>query len=77
MADKSRIAELQARVATRDAHIRESWIRAMEARIVRDQVQECYRIEGVNHYESCRDLSDKYITLLRENRVKGYKQVDA
>lgn len=42
----------------------------MEARIVRDQVQECYRIEGVNHYESCRDLSDKYITLLRENRVR-------
>jgi NADH dehydrogenase (ubiquinone) 1 beta subcomplex subunit 10 len=58
-----------ARVAARDAHIRESWVRAMEARIVRDQLQSCYRAEGVNHYETCRELSEKYITLLKENRV--------
>ena len=42
----------------------------MEARIVRDQLQSCYRAEGVNHYETCRELSEKYITLLRENRVR-------
>jgi hypothetical protein len=41
----------------------------MEARIVRDQLQSCYRAEGVNHYESCRELSEKYLTLLKENRV--------
>jgi hypothetical protein len=41
----------------------------MEARIIRDQLQTCYRVEGVNHYETCRELSEKYITLLRENRV--------
>ena len=41
----------------------------MEARIVRDQLQSCYRAEGVNHYETCRELSEKYITLLKENRV--------
>lgn len=58
-----------ARLAARDAHVRESWVRAMEARIVRDQLQSCYRAEGVNHYEVCRELSEKYITLLRENRV--------
>ncbi|KAI9434209.1 hypothetical protein H4582DRAFT_1981302, partial [Lactarius indigo] len=52
-----------------DAHVRESWVRAMEARIVRDQLQSCYRAEGVNHYESCRELSEKYTTLLKENRV--------
>ncbi|KAH9029841.1 hypothetical protein EDB85DRAFT_2116311 [Lactarius pseudohatsudake] len=71
-----RAAELKARIAARDAHVRESWVRAMEARIVRDQLQSCYRVEGVNHYESCRELSEKYTTLLKENRVKGYKQVD-
>jgi hypothetical protein len=59
-----------ARLAARDAHVRESWVRAMEARIVRDQLQSCYRTEGVNHYETCRELSEKYITLLRENRVR-------
>jgi len=71
-----RAPELKARLAARDAHVRESWVRAMEARIVRDQLQSCYRAEGVNHYEACRELSEKYITLLKENRVKGYKQVD-
>jgi hypothetical protein len=59
-----------ARLAARDAHIRESWVRAMEARIVRDQLQVCYQVEGVNHYETCRELSEKYITLLKENRVR-------
>jgi len=59
-----------ARLAARDAHVRESWVRAMEARIVGDQLQSCYRTEGVNHYETCRELSEKYITLLRENRVR-------
>lgn len=58
-----------ARIAARDAHVRESWVRAMEARIVRDQLQSCYRTEGVNHYETCRELSEKYTILLRENRV--------
>ena len=58
-----------ARLAARDEHIRESWVRAMEARIVGDQLQSCYRAEGVNHYETCRELSEKYITLLKENRV--------
>jgi hypothetical protein len=58
-----------ARLAAREAHVRESWVRAMEARIVRDQLQSCYRAEGVNHYETCRELSEKYLTLLKENRV--------
>lgn len=58
-----------ARLAARDAHIRESWVRAMEARVVRDQLQSCYRAEGVNHYEACHELAEKYITLLKENRV--------
>jgi len=61
---------LLARLAARDAHVRESWVRAMEARIIGEQLQSCYRAEGVNHYETCRELSEKYITLLRENRVR-------
>ena len=48
----------------------------MEARIVRDQLQSCYRAEGVNHYEACRELSEKYITLLKENRVGATVDLD-
>jgi len=65
----SYLLAFSARLAARDEHIRESWVRAMEARIVGDQLQSCYRAEGVNHYETCRELSEKYITLLKENRV--------
>ena len=67
---RAHYSAFSARLAARDAHVRESWVRAMEARIVRDQLQTCYRAEGVNHYETCRELSEKYITLLRENRVR-------
>ncbi|KAN0136745.1 hypothetical protein V8E53_005515, partial [Lactarius tabidus] len=41
----------------------------VEARIVRDQLQSCYRTEGVNHYKTCRELLEKYTTFLRENRM--------
>ncbi|KAG5648871.1 hypothetical protein DXG03_000220 [Asterophora parasitica] len=54
----------------RDDHIRESWVRAMEARLVRDELDKCQKGEGVNHYENCKWLSEKYIKMLSENRVR-------
>jgi hypothetical protein len=42
----------------------------MEARLVRDELDKCHRAEGVNHYENCKWLADKYLTMLRENRVR-------
>ncbi|EKM82102.1 hypothetical protein AGABI1DRAFT_55256 [Agaricus bisporus var. burnettii JB137-S8] len=67
---------IQAKLAERENHLRESWVKAMEARIVRDELEKCQKGEGVNHYENCRWLADKYITMLKENRVKGYKTID-
>ena len=58
-----------ARVTAREEHIRESWVRAMEAKLVRDELNKCQRTEGVNHYETCKYLADRYIEMLRENRV--------
>lgn len=53
--------------------IRESWIRAMELRLVREELDKCYKIEGVNHYKNCRELSEHYWNMLRKDyRVKGY-----
>jgi NADH dehydrogenase (ubiquinone) 1 beta subcomplex subunit 10 len=59
-----------ARVNEREQLIRESWIRTMEARLVREELDKCVRHEGVNHYENCRDLSQRYIQMLRDNRVR-------
>lgn len=61
---------LLAEVRARDEHIRESWVRAMEVQIVREELTKCQRAEGVNHYENCKSLADKYITMLRENKVR-------
>jgi len=74
--DEAQAAELKAKVEARDEYIRESWVKAMEARLVRDELEKCQKHEGVNHYENCRWLADKYLTMLKDNRVKGYKVID-
>jgi len=51
-------------------------VKAMEARLVRDELVKCQRYEGVNHLENCKWLSEKYLVMLKENRVKGYKKID-
>jgi hypothetical protein len=42
----------------------------MELRLVREQLDKCYRTEGVNHYENCKDLSDRYLTMFKDNKVR-------
>ncbi|EAU85528.1 NADH-ubiquinone oxidoreductase 12 kDa subunit [Coprinopsis cinerea okayama7 len=70
------IAKVKAELTKREEFLRESWVRAMEARLVQEELGKCHQGEGVNHYENCKWLADKYLTMLRENRVKGYKHID-
>jgi hypothetical protein len=42
----------------------------MEARLVRDELVKCQRAEGVNHYQSCKELAEKYTGMIRENKVR-------
>ena len=58
------------RLKERDEVIRESWVKAMEARIVRDNLQKGDRTEGVNHMETCKHLADRYIDMIKDNRVR-------
>ncbi len=60
-----------AKLKERDDWIRESWVRAMEARIVQNNLQKCYRVEGVNHLEKCKHLAEQYTEMLKENRVSS------
>lgn len=39
--------------AARDSIIREQWVQAMMARLVREELGKCYHREGVNHLENC------------------------
>lgn len=55
-----------------DIVLRESWIKAMMLRLVRDQLNACYRDNGVNGYENCAHLSELYLKWMREGyRVRG------
>ncbi|KAF8199637.1 NADH-ubiquinone oxidoreductase 12 kDa subunit [Pholiota molesta] len=74
--DEARVAELKAKAQGREDYIKESWVKAMELRLVRDELGKCHKAEGVNHYENCRWLSEKYLAMLKINRVKGYKTID-
>ncbi|KZT07696.1 NADH-ubiquinone oxidoreductase 12 kDa subunit [Laetiporus sulphureus 93-53] len=74
--DEARAEELNARLKEREMQIRESFIRAMEAKIMEDNIMKCHRIEGVNHQEKCKDLALRYAKMFKENRMKGYKHID-
>jgi len=50
--------------------VHESWVRTMEAKLVRDELNKCYKAEGVNHFENCKWLSEKYLGMLKDARVR-------
>ncbi|KAJ7722738.1 putative NADH-ubiquinone oxidoreductase 12 kDa subunit mitochondrial precursor [Mycena maculata] len=66
----------QAKMAARDVLIKESWVKAMEARLVRDELEKCRKGEGANAMENCRWLAEKYAQMLQDNKLQGYKTID-
>ncbi|WWC93044.1 uncharacterized protein L201_008008 [Kwoniella dendrophila CBS 6074] len=76
MATTPSMEEYRQKLKSQDEHIRESWIKAMEARLVREELQKCYRGEGVNHLQNCKVLAEKYAGMIRDNKVQGYKVID-
>ena len=61
---------LPAVMDAREAKLRSDWVKVMEARLVREELAKCWREEGVNHYQSCHALSEKYIDMIRTHRVR-------
>jgi len=45
---------------------RERQVAYETVRLLREDVIECYRKEGVNHYENCRDVAEKYYNLVKK-----------
>lgn len=63
---------LKAWVEKRENALREEWVKTMEIRITREALGKCQKIEGVNHYESCKDLAVKYKDMLADAQVRSY-----
>lgn len=45
----------------REQRVRERFVAIEEAKMLREKLQACYRREGVNHYQNCRELADAYM----------------
>jgi len=68
--------ELTAMLKARQEHIRETWIKAMETRLYREELIKCFRGEGSNHGEACKELAERYMKALDENRIKGFNRTE-
>jgi hypothetical protein len=45
--------------------VREKWIQIETAKIIRERLRWCYRVEGINHHVKCRHLVDQYLESTR------------
>eukprot|EP00285_Hemiselmis_virescens_P015347 CAMPEP_0173389684 /NCGR_PEP_ID=MMETSP1356-20130122/13029_1 /TAXON_ID=77927 ORGANISM="Hemiselmis virescens, Strain PCC157" /NCGR_SAMPLE_ID=MMETSP1356 /ASSEMBLY_ACC=CAM_ASM_000847 /LENGTH=124 /DNA_ID=CAMNT_0014346911 /DNA_START=24 /DNA_END=398 /DNA_ORIENTATION=- len=51
---------------------RQAWISIMRTRDIRHQLRECFRREGVNHVENCREFALAYIEAISQpNTTSG------
>ncbi|KAF7312101.1 hypothetical protein MIND_00222400 [Mycena indigotica] len=64
------------RIEAREDHIRESWVKAMEVQLVREELEKCRKGEGPNALENCKWLAEKYSQMLQDNKLKGYKIIE-
>lgn len=49
----------------------------MEVRLVQEELEKCHKTEGVNHYENCKWLSEKYLAMVKANKVCVTRNEDA
>jgi len=51
------LADKVAAIAQREHVVREKMVKIETAKLLRERVQECYKMEGVNHYQNCKEVS--------------------
>ena len=49
----------------REQRAREKAVAIENVKMARREVIHCYRKEGVNHYENCKEVAQKYIDLIQ------------
>lgn len=53
----------------RDQRVREQWIAIEYVTVLRNRVAECYREEGVNHLENCKQVTEEYYKNLKARQL--------
>lgn len=41
---------------------------------MREELNKCYRGEGVNHLKNCKELADLYTRMIRDNKVRFFSR---
>jgi hypothetical protein len=54
----------------RDQRVRENFTAVEQAKIIREKLIMCYRTEGVNHIQNCRNIALEYKTAIGANTAK-------
>lgn len=49
----------------REQRSREKAVAIEKAKLARQEVIHCYRKEGVNHYDNCKDVAQKYLEIIQ------------
>eukprot|EP00940_MAST-03C_sp_MAST-3C-sp2_P001038 g1038.t1 len=49
---------------TMEMRHRERWVKVAEARILQEELAECFMREGVNHIQNCKHLAKQYFELI-------------
>ncbi|CEP23367.1 hypothetical protein BN1211_3942 [Cyberlindnera jadinii] len=56
-----------------ESMLREQWIRINALKVTRHALEKCYKNKGVNHFEDCRDLAEKYMQMMdAQGRIEGF-----
>ncbi|KAJ4825676.1 hypothetical protein Tsubulata_039109 [Turnera subulata] len=62
---ENRYKDPVAALEMREHIVREKWIDIEKAKILRERLKWCYRVEGVNHLQKCRHLVQQYLDSTR------------
>ncbi|ODQ48620.1 hypothetical protein PICMEDRAFT_14160 [Pichia membranifaciens NRRL Y-2026] len=55
-----------------ESMLKEQFVKIEVVKIVRKALENCFKVNGPNGYEDCREIADKYMALLPESRAQGY-----
>uniref|UniRef100_A0A7S0IBU7 Uncharacterized protein n=1 Tax=Micromonas pusilla TaxID=38833 RepID=A0A7S0IBU7_MICPS len=59
------LADKVAAIAQREHVVREKMVKIETAKLLRERVQECYKLEGVNHYQNCKEEVKAYLESIK------------
>lgn len=53
-------------IRSQEQMAREAEIKIQTVKMLQDEIKQCYRREGTNHYQACRELTVKYREMIKD-----------